>query len=289
MEKKFHDLSKRFVSYAVIVAVLTLLIVFCMQPVVQVVITLVAAAFAGVGAWEFIGFLRAKQIDCSRKPLIAFAVLELISFYFALTFSWGSQLPIVVMFLAAFVFFFVHFNKLEGSLISVASQVFGLCYIVVPIGLMLKILYPELLHNFAIQDGRLWFVYLIVVTKITDIGAYFGGKLWGNKKLAPVLSPKKTWVGLFCGVFIATVTSLIFAICGMKFRLHSVELSIVWSIVLGILIGFFGQLGDLAESLLKRDAGVSDSGVIPGMGGVLDLIDSLLFTAPVVYFYLHTV
>ena len=75
----------------------------------------------------------------------------------------------------------------------------------------------------------------------------------------------------------------------MKFRLHSAELSIVWSIVLGILIGFFGQLGDLAESLLKRDAGVSDSGVIPGMGGVLDLIDSLLFTAPVVYFYLHTV
>ncbi|MDN3507828.1 MAG: hypothetical protein P0S94_02775, partial [Simkaniaceae bacterium] len=111
MENKFHDLSKRFVSYAVVVIVLTLLITFCMHPIIQVVITLVAAAFAGIGAWEFVGFMRAKNIDCSRKPLIVFAALEIIAFYFALTFSWGSQLPIVVMFLAAFVFFILHFGK----------------------------------------------------------------------------------------------------------------------------------------------------------------------------------
>jgi phosphatidate cytidylyltransferase len=286
---KFHDLTKRSVVSICWIVIIGLLVGFCMEPIVQAIITVVFAIVAAVGTWEYIQFLRKKDVDVFSTPLILFAALELIAFYFALTFKWGSQLPLAVLFLAGFVFFFCHFKKISGSIVSVASQVFGLCYIAVPLGLMLKILYPVLLHEFSIQDGRLWFVYLIVVTKVTDVGAYFGGRFLGKRPFAPNLSPKKTWEGAACGVLIAIIVSVIFAACGLVFRIHSIELSYLWSVVMGVLIGVFGQLGDLAESLLKRDAEIKDSNRIPGMGGILDTLDSLLFTAPVVYFYLHTV
>lgn len=286
---RFHDLIKRTIVSCFWIAAIGLLVGFSMQPVVQAIIAVVFAAVAFTGTWEYIQFLRKKEIDVFRAPLLVFASLELLSFYFALNFEWGSQLPIAILFLSGFVFFFCHFRKIPGSIVSVGSQVFGICYIAVPLGLMLKILYPDLLHNYAIQDGRLWFLYLVVVTKVADVGAYFGGRFCGKRLFAPVLSPKKTWEGALIGVLCATIASVIFAACGLAFRIHSVELSFVWSIVMGVLIGIFGQLGDLAESLLKRDADVKDSNRIPGMGGILDTLDSLLFTAPMVYFYLHTV
>lgn len=119
---------------------------------------------------------------------------------------------------------------------------------------------------------------ILLVVKFTDIGAYFGGRRFGKHKLIPWLSPGKTWEGLFFGMLTAGVVG---AICAalIPYRLE-------WwkGFIFGIVIGGIGQLGDLLESLMKRDAEVKDSGhSIPGFGGVLDVIDSPLLAAPFAY------
>ena len=170
---------------------------------------------------------------------------------------------------------------------SIASCFFGALYIIIPLGLLLKILYPSVM-NPSLHDGRLWLTYLIAVTKVTDMGGYFLGKLWGRTKLAPHISPGKTVVGAVAGFFSAIGLSLVFFLISHQFAPHSFSLSLGEAIILGGLMGIFAQLGDLAESLLKRDARIKDSSTLPGIGGVLDLIDSLLFTIPVLYLFLKT-
>jgi phosphatidate cytidylyltransferase len=118
---------------------------------------------------------------------------------------------------------------------------------------------------------------ILLVVKFTDIGAYFGGKALGRHKLIPWLSPGKTWEGLFFGVLTA---GLVGAACAARIQ------NLLWwhGLIFGIVIGGIGQLGDLLESLMKRDAEVKDSGkLIPGFGGILDVIDSPLLAAPFAY------
>jgi phosphatidate cytidylyltransferase len=126
--------------------------------------------------------------------------------------------------------------------------------------------------------GTTWHVVMILLAvKFTDIGAFFVGRAVGKHKLIPWLSPGKTWEGLLGGLATA---GLIGAICAPQI----VELSITKGILFGILIGAVGQLGDLLESMFKRDAEVKDSSsLIPGFGGILDVIDSPLLAAPFAY------
>src|SRR5207237_4116550 len=118
---------------------------------------------------------------------------------------------------------------------------------------------------------------ILLCVKFTDIGAYFGGRAFGRRKLIPWLSPGKTWEGLFFGLLTAGLVGILFSA-----KMQHVH----WKrgFVFGVLIGGIGQLGDLLESLMKRDAEVKDSGrLIPGFGGILDVIDSPLLAAPFAY------
>jgi phosphatidate cytidylyltransferase len=135
-------------------------------------------------------------------------------------------------------------------------------------------------------NGRYLFFFLILVTKCGDIGGYFAGtatarRPGGNHKLVPRLSPKKSWEGLFGGIALSALVGAILAhTLGDK-----LGLSLGAAAFLGLLFTIVGLAGDLAESLVKRAAGVKDSGAtIPGMGGMMDVIDSLVFVAP--FFYL---
>jgi phosphatidate cytidylyltransferase len=124
-------------------------------------------------------------------------------------------------------------------------------------------------------------VMILLVVKFTDIGAYFGGKAIGKRKLIPWLSPGKTWEGLACGLATAGLVGLI---CHLIWPKHLNTLNWYKALLFGIIIGGVGQLGDLLESLFKRDAEVKDSGnIIPGFGGLLDVIDSPLLAAPAAY------
>ena len=126
---------------------------------------------------------------------------------------------------------------------------------------------------------------LIVVVKMTDIGAYVVGCGFGRTKLIPKVSPAKTWEGCAGGV----ASGLIGAVLVYMFfyqKWGSLDIGLYDIILLAPLLSVFGIIGDLAESLLKRSAGVKDSGSwIQGMGGFLDVLDSLLFTAPILYIY----
>ena len=118
---------------------------------------------------------------------------------------------------------------------------------------------------------------ILLTVKATDIGAFFGGKAMGKHKLIPWLSPGKTWEGLFWGVITA---GLVGAICAGAMDYFSWQKGIFF----GMVIGAIGQAGDLLESMMKRDAAVKDSGsIIPGFGGILDVIDSPLLAAPFAY------
>jgi phosphatidate cytidylyltransferase len=125
-----------------------------------------------------------------------------------------------------------------------------------------------------------WVVlYVMAMTWTTDAGAYFVGRRFGKHKLAPSLSPNKTIEGSIGGIFFAVLMGLAWG--------RWINIPIVHCVVLGILCGVLGQIGDLCESAMKRDVGIKDfGGIMPGHGGVLDRFDSLLFTAPVCYYYL---
>jgi phosphatidate cytidylyltransferase len=126
--------------------------------------------------------------------------------------------------------------------------------------------------------GSTWVLLMILlVVKFTDIGAYFGGRALGRNKLIPWLSPGKTWEGLACGLIAA-------GLIGMACASRVGNLNAPKAFCFGVMIGGVGQLGDLLESLMKRDADVKDSGrLIPGFGGILDVIDSPLLAAPFAY------
>jgi phosphatidate cytidylyltransferase len=122
---------------------------------------------------------------------------------------------------------------------------------------------------------------ILLAVKFTDIGAYFGGRALGRHKLIPWLSPGKTWEGLFFGLLTAGGVG---AICTLYIDPPSYDLPWWKGVLFGIVIGGVGQLGDLLESLMKRDAEVKDSGrLIPGFGGILDIMDSPLLAAPFAY------
>jgi phosphatidate cytidylyltransferase len=130
------------------------------------------------------------------------------------------------------------------------------------------------------EAGLLPLVSLIAVVKSCDVGAYTFGRLFGRHKMAPVISPGKTLEGAAGGVLLAMVAAyVVFWQMGSEGAAHGVGPA-----VFGVVVGMTGMFGDLAESLLKRDAGVKDSSRwMPGFGGMLDVVDSILFAAPVAY------
>jgi phosphatidate cytidylyltransferase len=130
-------------------------------------------------------------------------------------------------------------------------------------------------------DFGLWPLLMFIFTvKSSDIGAYTVGKLFGKHKFAPQISPSKTWEGLAGAVLFAVIVSVIFA-------LNTGKMSTAMAVVFGGLFAVLGQLGDLAESMIKRDAQQKDSASsVPGFGGVLDIIDSPIATAPLAYLFL---
>jgi phosphatidate cytidylyltransferase len=173
---------------------------------------------------------------------------------------------------------FVSRSTIAG-IAAISATLFGLMYVPWLLNFVQKI------NFFPGVDGKFYVLYFIVVTKFSDTGAYAVGSLIGRHKMIPRISPGKTWEGFGGAIFFSTAASLVFAhflgdrMAGMSWR-HA--------LVLGVLLGSTAVIGDLIESLFKREAGVKDSGgLFPGIGGILDLLDSLLFNAPIMYLYLR--
>lgn len=180
-------------------------------------------------------------------------------------------------------------HGLEGqaTIVRVYLTVFGVVYTAIMFGFLVRILFlndgPSG-HHFS---GRHLLLMAIMVTKFSDMGAYAFGTWFGKHKMIPQISPAKTWEGLsgaFTGCYLAMVC--------MMLAVPDKLTPLTWTtaLILAPLLCVVSVIGDLAESILKRCHGIKDSGhKLPGIGGVLDLTDSLLFTAPVCYFYLKVI
>jgi phosphatidate cytidylyltransferase len=282
---QFSDLNKRAPMAIGILIVLVLLIIYAANPIVSVCIVALVSALAAIGVWEYARLANTKGVKPAIYLMVTVAICEVIAFFISHKWIHSAELPVFVVAIGVGLFFLNRFRKAEEALLNVAVEFFGVAYIAVPLSYMLAILYP--IAPSTVTDGRWWLCYLILVTKITDIGAYFVGRSFGKHRLAPILSPHKTVEGAIGGLVCTVALSLLMVYVGRFFAGQSFPLKYLDALFLGILIGIFGQIGDLAESLLKRDAHVKDSSRMPGLGGVLDMIDSLIFTAPIVYFYLR--
>lgn len=161
----------------------------------------------------------------------------------------------------------------------------GACYVAWLFSYLIRLraidtpLNPFPLAALGLPSGAAWVFGVMAITWLQDTFAYFVGKRFGRTPFAPRISPKKTWEGAFGGMLGAVVGAIasIYVFC--------LPLSIPQAVLLGLVGGVVGPLGDLSESLMKRQVGIKDAGnIIPGHGGILDRADSLLFTAPVLYY-----
>lgn len=238
-----------------------------------------AHLMVGFALAEYFTLVRLKGVNVHRVYATVLGLLFSAVVYLGARFDilLFRQSVLLFFILITTVFFVQIYLKENGSsLLISAATVAGVFYIAWLFSFFYKIaFYPGV-------DGR-WFVFFaFLVTKSSDIMAYCVGSLVGKHPLAPKISPKKTVEGAVGGVGGAILATYIGKICFFPdFNLPGLYL-------LGLVMGLVGMGGDLVESLMKRDAQVKDSGrFIPGMGGALDVIDSLLFTAPVMYFYMR--
>jgi len=176
-------------------------------------------------------------------------------------------------------------SKKGGSgLLRISTTLFGLMYVPWLLNFIQKLhFFPDV--RGVNVDGNFYVLYFILVTKFSDLGAYCVGSLIGKHKMIPRISPGKTWEGFGGAIAVSTLVSVVFAHF-LKDRLYGMTLT--HAIVLGGLLSAAAVVGDLIESIFKREAKVKDSGTwFPGIGGILDLMDSLLFNAPLMYLYLR--
>lgn len=177
-------------------------------------------------------------------------------------------------------------TPLEGfrTLDEIAATVFGFIYCIILFGFVAKVIFLPVTDVDGNPSAHFYVIYLLAVTKFTDLGAYLIGSLIGRDKMIPHISPGKTWQGFAGAIGMAIATSFVcYWLLGSKIPL----ITPIHALVLAILLALVAVLGDLAESILKRSLEAKDSGhAMPGIGGFLDLIDSIIFTAPLFYIYL---
>ena len=170
-------------------------------------------------------------------------------------------------------------HQVEGAFARVAATTLAVMYLGFGTAMMLVI---------RLQLGMAHFILFLVAVKCADIGAYFTGTAIGKHKLIPRISPGKTWEGLVGGLALAAGASMLAVWLFRPYQALEIGLSLWRAAIFGVVVGLFGQFGDLCESLLKRSARVKDSGaIVPEFGGVLDLIDSPLLAAPAAYLLLE--
>lgn len=255
------------------------------------VFLIIMVALAWLGLLEFYGLVEKRGLVCFKTWGILNGLLLMVSTFVYLSGLTGVkeapakandfETSLLIVFVLGLCLRQLFSKTNTAGILAISTTLFGLLYVPWLLNFIQKI------NFFPRANGTYYVLYFIVVTKFSDTGAYAIGSLFGRHKMIPRISPGKTWEGFAGALIISTLASLVFAhvagdrLTGMN-SLHAV--------VLGLLLGAAAVLGDLIESLFKREAGLKDSGgFFPGIGGILDLLDSLLFNAPLMYLYLRHV
>jgi phosphatidate cytidylyltransferase len=273
------ELSKR-VLFSVIAAPTAVLIVYLGGPALVALVGVIS----GIATWEFYRLSRATGAEPFEGLGITLAALLPIALYareLGLT-----RLPVTaaavvaVSTLAAAIWLRPPGRK---PVLAVAITIFGVIY-----AGQLSYLYGLRYHPYVIgaAAGAALVTLPLLITWATDVGAYFVGRAMGRSLLAPAISPKKTWAGAVGGLLLAVLVAVVYVSYVLR-PVASLTMTLSATVAFGALASIAAQVGDIAESLLKREAGVKDSSsIIPGHGGVLDRFDSMLFVLPVSYLLL---
>lgn len=260
------SLRKRLPTALVLLA----LVFVCIQYLPRVGYFLIIQLLVLGGLFEFYNLFRKKRIYPQKTIGIIFALVISLSFFFEMI-----TLELVLffcLFLAA-VYFVISIKKIEKLMpfpTSFAITFFGAIYL----SFTLNFFYP-----LRVERGPFTIYFLLSVIFLGDTGAYFFGKFWGRRKLAPMASPKKTWEGSFGGILFACLGAL----AAQQILLRDI---VLWKALLcGVLVHVVAQFSDPFESLFKRAAGTKDSShILPGHGGILDRVDSLILATPFFYY-----
>lgn len=282
MLSQMSQLGQRLIVGGLALILVICIIFFSTYPFIRPIFTLVIASVIGTSLWEFLQMAKKKGYNPNKTIAIVFGALLPFAAFLSTETQKLNWLPQALLFVGLFFAFAYYLKKGVEPLVNIALIVFGFLYIAIPLSCIILI-------NYQFQsDGRWWLFILLAITKITDMSAYFVGKQFGKHLMAPVISPKKTWEGAIGGLAAGLLASLaIYYTTQHLMTIPPIKLNLFQSVFLGALLSLAGQVGDLAESLLKRDAQVKDSNQLPGLGGMLDMVDSLLFTAPCLYLFLR--
>ena len=263
------SLKKRLTSSALIITLAAIVIFYCPNW----AFALLASIMIGCALSEFFNLAQKKGIFVYKYFGVLIGMIVPVILYFQSgTEGYFAVEPffIVIACLFTFVLLFIR-RENSQALSSISVTMFGLLYIAWFFSFFIKLKF--------LPQGPLLVAFLILVTKMGDVGAYFVGRSIGKHSLIPRISPNKTVEGTIGGLIFSVASALIS-------KSYLPNYSFAHLLILGFLLGILAQVGDLAESLIKRDCSVKDAGNnISGFGGMLDIIDSLLFTAPIFYFY----
>jgi len=291
-------LLKRIATAVVLIPIVLALVLRAPIPMLAAFVAVVAL----LTIHEFLKLTESYGVKPMRWPTYVFVA----AFFILLALNFGNDKPLLstaifvycVGFAAAIVPFYaltVAMRRLElpTGYSAAAASVFAFTYVALPLGMLV-----QLRQQWA---GAFYLLYLLLIVWAGDTFAYFVGKAIGRHRMAPRISPKKTWEGAIASVVASVAVgwllfshaeqvSLTFLGAGLIKRadgLYGAEIPAMGTVILlTIVLNVAAQLGDLVESLIKRGAGVKDSGaILPGHGGMLDRIDALLFAAPVLWFY----
>ncbi len=226
----------------------------------------------GLAQWEFLGMFQPESDGVRRIKTIILGSWLLISFCTTqpatyLCNPFGPLSVLVFCLFILFLFYLLSYGHIPNLEQDLMVQVLGLLYLPLLLGHFIWLRY--------MPQGEQWVLWLLAVIFAGDTAAFYSGKAWGQKKLFPQVSPGKTWVGAVGGVAACLAVGILLG----RWLLPEMKvLGLAW---LALILAVVGLLGDLFESMLKRQAQIKDAGqLLPGHGGMLDRLDSLLFAAP---------
>ena len=284
-----NETPKRILSAAVALPIYCFLVV---SDIFYSIPILMASLLISLGClWEY---YQISSRDEGNRPFIAEGMVMAVAvnlvmylYAFGRVYGYAAHVP---PFDARFIFavfaiglpivFAVHIRKrpVAGGIYSLATTVFGVVFI--------AFLFSHIILLKALKDGYIYVLILNAIVMLNDTGAYFGGVYFGKHKAGFKVSPNKSWEGYFSGLLTSILSMLIASMVLESFFGKSL-FSMVEAAILGIAISLIGNIGDLAESALKRDGAIKDSGsLIPGHGGFWDVFDSMIVTLPLFYYYL---
>ncbi|SPN73686.1 Phosphatidate cytidylyltransferase,CDP-diglyceride synthase,Predicted CDP-diglyceride synthetase/phosphatidate cytidylyltransferase,Cytidylyltransferase family [Chlamydia serpentis] len=285
----YGDLFQRVVVHSLVLTFLVLLLYSSLFPLTSFALGFITAICGAVGTYEYSSMAKVKM----HYPLRMYSTLG--SFLFiALSFlairlrhslpEYSSALPWTVLIIWVVWSIFKVRKSEIGPLQLSGVTLFSILYVGIPIRLFLHILYG-FIDTQEPYLGIWWASFLIATTKGADIFGYFFGKAFGNKKITPQISPNKTVIGFIAGCLGATLISFIFFLQIPSRFMNYFPIPAIL-IPLGLVLGITGFFGDIIESMFKRDAHLKNSNKLKAVGGMLDTLDSLILSTPIVYLFL---